>query len=230
MDRATHRPPLAPAYATYALIALNVLLFAYQLSLGQAEPAFLQRWGLPAEGLPRYFAGGLLHPGLLVPIFTAMFLHANVIHLLANMLYLWVFGTRVEPLLGSGRFVLLYLVGGWVASLVRLGTASQGELVAVGASGAVAAVLGAYLALHPYAPLVVVAPRLFRSQPDVVALALLALWVLSQALGAVSLIASGTISMTDGAWWTHLGGFCVGVVLAAVLRAGGRRTPRPLRA
>ncbi len=213
--------------ATYGLLGVNALLFLYVVALGSSGEAFLDRWGLTSASLTDDLAGRSVHPAVLATIFTAMFLHANLVHLLSNLLFLWVFGERVEQRLGGARFVSLYLAGGTIAAVVQVATTAESGLVAVGSSGAVAAVIGAYLALHPYAPLAGFVPRAFRVPVDTVAVALLGIWVLSQALGGLAAVGYATMSVAQGALWAHLGGFVAGLTLGPLLRGAQRRaTPR----
>src|SRR5215218_11460990 len=125
---------------TYALIVINVLFFLVELS---AADAFITRWSVVPGRL-------LANPAAdFITIFTAMFLHGGWMHLLGNMLYLWIFGNNVEDSMGRGRFVVFYLLCGTAAALVQGLAAPGSEIPMIGASGAIGGVLGAYLMLHP---------------------------------------------------------------------------------
>ncbi len=226
-DRARHRR--AP-YATWGLVALNVALFAYEQTLGVHTADFLDRWGLAAGRLSDDLLAAPPQPLSLLPFLTAMFLHVSAAHLLANMLYLAVFGARVERVLAAPRLLAIYLLGGLGGAVALLALAMDSRLVAVGASGAVAALMGAWVALHPYALLAGLAPRAFRVRPDSIPVILLGLWLASQLLGGLTSYGSGTMNLTHGAWLAHLGGFAVGIVLGSLLHPRGRRAAGPARA
>ena len=189
---------------TLVLVIANVLVFIYQLTLGpQGAQQFIFEFGaVPALVLD----GQNLHG-----IFTSMFLHGGLMHLLGNMLYLWIFGDNIEGLNGHFRFVMFYLICGIVAFLSQLLLDPASEVPMVGASGAISGVLGAYAVRFPRATVHVLIPlfpiiwlwRVIRV-PAAVALGF---WFLMQ-------IASAIFSGTTGvAWWAHIGGFVAGVIL-----------------
>jgi membrane associated rhomboid family serine protease len=159
--------------------------------------------------------------GVLV-LLGATFVHAGLIHLLTNALYLWVFGGRVERLLGARRLLALFALGAAGAAAALLALAPSDAALAVGSSGAVAAVIGAYVAFHPYALVALLTPRAFRVPEELVAVALLLLWLASQVLSGLEAFASGTMLAADGSLWAHLGGFATGLVLGPLLRVGRR--------
>lgn len=201
--------PFAPV--TYVLLLLNGLAFAFELSLGQDLDAFLYRWGTVPRDWQDFLSGAHSSPGVLITLLSALFLHAGWVHLVANMLYLWCFGERVERALGSGSLLTLYLCAGFLGSLGQMAANLGAQIPAIGASGAVSGVIGAYLALQPGSTAAALAPRMFyRRSVDLSAALLLALWLGGQAL-------VGTLAIADAAqfggvgWWAHLGGFCVGL-------------------
>jgi membrane associated rhomboid family serine protease len=193
---------------TLALVVANVVVFVLELSQGGDIDGFVRRWGL----VPLDVRDG---PAATITLLTSTFLHAGWFHLAANMVYLAVFGPPVEQRLGPGRFALLYMASGLVGSLAYVLAQPLSTAPAVGASGAIAGVMAAYLVLFPGATLGSVAPVLFlhvvESTPT---LLLLLLWLLTQVFSSVA-----SLTTTTGiAWWAHLGGFASGLVLAPVLR------------
>jgi membrane associated rhomboid family serine protease len=204
---------------TVLLIALNVLAFLYELSLGEALDVFIMRYG--AVPLRFMLAGQLEEVSTaerFLPLLTSMFLHGGWLHLGGNMLYLWVFGDNVEDRLGHGRFVAFYLACGLAAALTQIYVHPSSKIPMVGASGAVAGVLGAYLILFPHARVLALIPILFFFQMvELPAALFLVFWFLMQFLsGTISI--TGTPYVTGGvAWWAHIGGFVCGVALGFVL-------------
>jgi membrane associated rhomboid family serine protease len=199
---------------TTALVVANLLGFLYELSVGDELDAFLRRWGLVPADLA---AEG---PAALITLLTSTFLHAGWLHLVANLVYLAVFGPPVEQRLGSARFAFLYLASAMVGSLAHQVVQPTSTQPAIGASGGVAGVIAAYLVLFPGATLGSLAPVLFFHVVEKTpVLLLLLVWVVTQLLsGVASLTAS-----TSVAWWAHLGGFLTGLAIAVLAR------PRRLR-
>lgn len=230
----TRRFPLV----TIALIALNVAFFFTEPGFGQTRAAnayFIEVAPIPCQIEADCPAGLRLGGGFAVPIpergplsylaasLHAMFLHAGFLHIAGNMLFLWVFGNNVEDFLGRARYAAFYLGGGIAASLAHTFTHLDSVLPAVGASGAVAAVMGAYLVLYPHARVNVLVPIfVFLTVIPMSAFAVLGLWFVYQfLLGAQELAGAGGV-----AWMAHVGGFVFGVV--GILALGGRpQRPRP---
>ncbi|MFQ5398304.1 MAG: rhomboid family intramembrane serine protease [Anaerolineae bacterium] len=216
-----NQPRRRTPIVTYLLIGLNMYLFLVQLSQGPAMEAFVYRWGV----VPARLAQWAQHPVVLITLVTSMFLHGGWLHLLGNMLYLWIFGDNVEDRLGHGRFLLFYLAGGVAAGLVQAFFTAGSPLPAIGASGAVAAVLGAYMVLYPAARVHVLIPLFFWfTTVSVPAVFALGLWFISQffnglfSLGMTAAYAGGV------AWWAHVGGFIMGAYVAGKLP---KRPSRP---
>jgi membrane associated rhomboid family serine protease len=156
----------------------------------------------------------------MIPLFTSMFLHGGWLHIIANMLYLWVFGDNVEDRLGGVRFLCFYLITGFCASAAHMIMNSDSTIPSVGASGAVAGVLAAYMLIFPHARVLTILPIFFFLQFfELPAFFFIAIWVLQQFLsGALSF----TAVMTDSggtAWWAHIGGFMAGLAIALLLRS-----------
>jgi membrane associated rhomboid family serine protease len=209
-------PSRKPALATWSLIAINVLIFLFQLGMSEyALERFFYLFGVvPA----RY-----THPewAMLVgfpiddywPFLTSMFLHGGWLHIIGNMWTLWIFGDNVEERMGSLRYVLFYLICGVAASIVHLLTNPSSTIPAVGASGAIAGLMGAYFYLFPYSRVIVLLPILFFPFFfEVPAVVFLGIWALTQVFsGALSL--AGPADVGGVAWWAHVGGFIAGMVL-----------------
>jgi hypothetical protein len=215
-------PSLTVPVVTRALIAINVVVFLYELTLGAGLNGFVAAFAL----VPRSFELALhgLEPlsAAAIPLFSSLFLHGGWTHLIGNMWYLWIFGDNIEDRLGHVWFALFYLAGGVFAGLIHVFTNAGSNLPTVGASGAIAAVLGAYAAAFPRARVITLLP-LFPVFPvvPVPALFLLGFWFLMQ-------FASGTLALGAGmsggvAWWAHIGGFGFGY---AVMALAGLARPR----
>jgi len=216
--------PRAPL-ATGTLLTVNLLAFWYEFSLGEARvERFLDAWGVVPRNVTAFILGGQSHPGVLVTPLTSMYLHVGALHLASNMLYLWVFGSAVEQQLGRRRFLAFYTACGLLAAVAQVVAWRDSPIPAVGASGAIAGLLAAYLVLRPGATIAVVAPFLFFFPTvDVPAVLMLGLWFLSQFLSGLATLSSGA-SGGGVAWLAHLGGFLGGLVLIFFLRPRRRRT------
>jgi membrane associated rhomboid family serine protease len=195
---------------TLALIAINLAAFGLELAQGGEVDGFVRRWGLvPVDVL------GAEGRAALVTVLTSTFLHAGWLHLLSNMLYLGIFGLPVERRVGPARFTVLYAVSAVTGSLAYLAAQPTSPTPAVGASGAIAGVIAAHLVLFPGATLGTLAPVLFLPVVETApTLLLLLLWLATQVFSGVASLTTST----GVAWWAHLGGFTIGLVLAPVLR------------
>jgi membrane associated rhomboid family serine protease len=209
---------------TSALIALNLLVFWYQFSLGEVRlERFLGIWGVVPRNFFGFFGGIESHPGVLVTPLTSMYLHVGALHLASNMLYLWVFGSAIEQELGRKRFLAFYTVCGMLAALAQVLAWRESAIPAVGASGAIAGLLAAYLVLRPGATIAVVAPFLFFFPAvDVPAVLMLGLWFLSQFFSGLASLGAGSAG-GGAAWLAHLAGFLSGLVLIYFFRPPRRR-------
>src|SRR5215468_2945592 len=219
-------PTLSAPILTFALIGVCVGAFLWQL--GHDERVILYSYGMvPAElfGLwhpPRSYQ--VLPPG--VKVLTSMFLHGGWFHLIGNMLYLWIFGNNVEDVLGRGRYLLLYLACGSAAALAQAFANPTSHIPMVGASGAIAGVLGAYLLLHPGANVrCFIWIVIFFRIVNVPAWMMLGLWFAMQLVSG--LMASP--GRPGVAFWAHVGGFVAGLVLVTVLRPSGVPMLQPSR-
>jgi membrane associated rhomboid family serine protease len=200
---------------TYALIALNVLFFLLELAGGGT---FVDRWAF----IPQRF--GMDPAGTLPTVFTAMFMHAGWLHLGGNMLYLWIFGDNVEDRFGPVWFLIFYLVCGIAATFAQYYVAPGSRIPNVGASGAIAGILGAYLLLFPNARVRVLFYNQIVHMP---ALFVLGFWIALQIFaGAGSLFATAQSEDTGGvAYMAHVGGFVAGFLITALLRSFSPRGP-----
>ncbi len=209
---------------TFALIALCTLAFLWQVSLsanGQQQVAYL--FGF----IPAVLFGNAQLEGQWIPasttIITSMFLHGGWLHLIGNMLYLWIFGDNIEDRIGRGRFLVFYLVCGGVAALGQGLADPQSEIPMIGASGAISGVLGAYLVLYPRAKVLVLLPLLiFITTVRVPALVVLGIWFAGQLLSSL-IAAPGSGGVAFAA---HVGGFVAGVVLIRLFLRDRRRPRR----
>jgi membrane associated rhomboid family serine protease len=190
---------------TYILIALNVLFFFVELSGGDA---FIEKWAF----VPARF---LVNPGVdFLTIFTAMFMHAGWLHLGGNMLYLWIFGDNVEDRFGHLKFTIFYLLCGLAATFAQLAFSTGSNVPNLGASGAIAGVLGAYILLFPQARVNVLMGRGLIPMP---ALVVIGLWISLQFFSGVGSIAN-TADTGGVAYMAHIGGFIAGIVLTFLFR------------
>ncbi|HZW29368.1 MAG TPA: rhomboid family intramembrane serine protease [Isosphaeraceae bacterium] len=209
---ASRNPPLA----VYVLIGLNVLVFSLELSLpqGERERLFYLLGIVPARySHPQWAQWVGFRADDYWPFLTSMFLHGGWMHIIGNMWTLWIFGDNVEDRMGPVRFAVFYLLCGLIAGVVHWFTNPDSVLPTVGASGAVAGVLGAYLVLFPHAQLVVMFPIVFYPLFfEVPAVLYFVFWALSQLFSGILTLASpGEIGGV--AWWAHVGGFSAGLVL-----------------
>ncbi|HXL14943.1 MAG TPA: rhomboid family intramembrane serine protease [Methylomirabilota bacterium] len=203
---------------TVTLILVNAFVFLYEVSLGPALTSFLHHYALvPSEVTGSLHFGSVSFPGIATPFFTSMFLHGGWLHLISNMWFLWIFGDNVEDTLGPVRYVLFYLLCGLAAGLTQYAIQPQSTLPTIGASGAIAGVLGAYVVLFPGARIVTLVPVFFFLQiMELPAVIMIGYWfvlqILSGSVAALSPMQGGV------AWWAHVGGFLTGIVLVLLLR------------
>jgi membrane associated rhomboid family serine protease len=236
-------------YVNWALIVANFAVFIYTLSLdttlnqnlgpfrtSQAELFYYDWGGLPAciaeslgidSGAPSRAIVAVCNSGdrSLLQGVTGMFLHVGLLHLAGNMLFLWIFGDNVEDRLGHIPYLFFYLLAGIAAMAVQTAFSLDSLTPTVGASGAIAGVMGAYLILHPGALIQVVVLPLFFIPFFVPASLLILFWFLMQVLGGLAELGQTTGSSI--AWWAHIGGFAAGIVL--IFFAGGREQPQQSR-
>jgi membrane associated rhomboid family serine protease len=195
---------------TYGLIAVNVLFFFVELNGGES---FIQQWSV----VPRRL---MANPTSDFPtIFTSMFMHAGWVHLLGNMLYLWIFGDNVEDNFGHAKFLIFYLLCGLAATFAQVFVSAGSSVPNLGASGAIAGVLGAYIVMFPRGQVRVMMGRGIIPMP---ALVVIGFWIVLQFISGIGSIAES--AQTGGvAYMAHIGGFIAGLVLTFLFRAAGTR-------
>lgn len=194
-------PSRTTPVVTIGLIVVNALTFFYELTLGPAVEDFVLYYGL----VPAAFSW--------ITVLTSMFLHGGFLHFAGNMLYLWIFGDNVEDRMGHSRFLMFYLLCGVTAALVQTITDPTSVVPMVGASGAIAGVMGAYFLLYPHSRILTLVPIFFFIQLiEVPAIFFLGLWFLMQFLSGVGSIATATGEPGGGiAFWAHVAGFAAGI-------------------
>lgn len=201
----------------WILIIINLLVFLVETRLSPVQlEGFLRTWGLvPAQVDP-------LNPLTWTPFLTHMFLHGGWYHFLSNMWILFIFGDNVEDRIGSLRYLVFYLLGGIAAGAAQMLLTSNPTIVAIGASGAIAAVMGAYFLFYPRARIITIIPIwIIPWFVQVPALVFLGLWFISQLFsGVLSLATASGAAMGGIAWWAHIGGFLFGLLAAKLFALG----------
>jgi membrane associated rhomboid family serine protease len=206
----THTVPLM----NLLLISFNLIVFLYELVLPDLQLArFILAWGTVPKNILAGLANPLASSWLTwLPLMTAQFLHGGWFHLIGNMLFLWVFGNSIEDALGMYVYLIFYLVCGIGADLVWIFFEGPSKLPAIGASGAISGILGAYLVLYPWSRIRILIPSILLIIPiEVPALMVLGWWFIQQFFYGMAVLSS-----TAGAgiaYWAHIGGFAVGMLL-----------------
>ena len=198
---------------TIVLILLNVLVFVYELLFPSenALNAFVSGWGLVPYRLAQ------LSLGAIVTVFTSMFIHSGFMHLIGNMLYLWIFGDNIESAMGGFRFIIFYLLCGVGAVVGQVLVDPLSETPMVGASGAISGVMGAYLLLYPRAEVeTLVILGYFARLVRLPALVVLGLWIVMQLFSGV--LSLGVQATGGVAFFAHIGGFVAGIVLVGLFK------------
>jgi membrane associated rhomboid family serine protease len=224
-------PRFATPYITYFLIALNVAVFLVELvQAPRARQEMLYRWGFTPATITAFVHGDKLlvvespvgtnalrvnWATALVPIITSMFLHANFLHILSNMWFFWIFGDNIEDYLGHFWFLIFYFLAGIAATGLQYVLSPGSAVPGVGASGAIAGVMGAYLILFPSARVLTLLPLIvFFTFVQIPAWLILGYWFVVQFLsGTATSIAYSSQTGGGIAFWAHVGGFIAGIVL-----------------
>jgi len=190
------------------LIIVNLAVFAYEVSLGRAQDQFIYTYGvIPAQLVAEGFTAEQL-----VRLTTVMFLHGGWFHVLSNMLYLWIFGDNVEDRMGHFKYLVFYLLTGYIATIAHVLYAPLSKVPLIGASGAIAGVLGAYLILYPRAKvLTLVFIFIFIQIIPIPAVVFLGIWFVLQILSGTASTSGQTAQSV--AFWAHIGGFTAGMLL-----------------
>ncbi len=220
-------PTTLTPVVTYGLIGLNIAVFVFQLNLsGGGVDSFFDAWALVPAQLTESFGGGLEAPASeWVTLVSSQFLHGGFFHVGGNLLYLWVFGNNIEDRLGHVKFLIFYLGCGVLAGLTQWVFDPYSTLPTVGASGAIAGVMGAYILRFPRATIVTLIPLIiFFTTIRIPAIFFLGFWFVQQAI--FSLVSLSDVSPGDGgvAYWAHSGGFVFGLILGPLL---GLMAPKP---
>jgi membrane associated rhomboid family serine protease len=215
---------------TYLLIGLNALVFLYELSLGQGQAleSFFQRWG----ALPSAIAAAFANPAApnsghaFLTLITSQFIHLGWMHIIGNMLFLYIFGDDIEDLLGPIGYLLFYLVCGIVAGLVQtfvlVKMTGDANTVGIGASGAISGVMGAYMLLYPNRQVTVLTTTgQGTGRSSIPAYIMLGLWFVQQFLAGISTL--GGASAGGVGFWAHIGGFVAGALLILPFRGRAQR-------
>jgi membrane associated rhomboid family serine protease len=210
-------PIRSTPWITMGLIAVNLFVFLYEASLGAHVEQLIVSYG----AIPSVLMQNSPIPPMTV--FTSMFLHAGILHVGGNMLYLWIFGNNIEDVMGPGRFILFYLMCGIVAVYGHAWVEPASQVPMVGASGAVSGVLGAYLLLFPRARVLTLLPLGFFTQMvHIPALWVLGFWIVVQLVNGLS-----SLNQVGGvAWFAHIGGFLAGMLLIPVFKKKERLISR----
>lgn len=219
-------------FVTYALIALNVLVFIYEMML-QYSPSGnqqLEYFFYSYAVIPREIVSGRDIPPSIAPfpvyitLFTSMFMHGGLLHIAGNMLYLWIFGDNVEDSMGSGRFLIFYLICGLIAAAAQIIVNPSSTVPSLGASGAIAGVLGAYLVMFPTKKIKVWIGWAFGIvlMPAIV---VIGLWAVLQFFNGYTSLQVRTAESGGVAYWAHIGGFIAGVILILLFRRSSMSNP-----
>lgn len=202
------QPSYSKPYVTVVIIIINVLVFLYEFSLDDySANAFIMTWGL----VPDNFAW--------INVFTSMFLHGGWLHMIGNMWFLWIFGDNIEDILGHGKYLGFYLLCGVVAALAQTLLNPFSRVPMVGASGAIAGVMGAYMIKFPNARIETLAfIFIFLTRFDVPAWLMLIFWFITQLFSGVGSIGYTSASEGGTAFFAHIGGFVAGMILIKAMR------------
>jgi len=205
------------ATVTLTLIAINLLVFFYELSLsGWRLNYFIASYGI----VPDHFS--------FFSLLTSMFIHGGFLHILGNMWFLWVFGRGIEDILGHAKFLFFYLACGLAAGIIHVLVNASSPVPTVGASGAIAGVMGAYLIKFPRARIVTLMPIIiFITTVDIPAAFLLLYWFAIQFFSGVGSVGYSQASSGDVAWFAHIGGFLAGMALVMLMPTRERRPQYP---
>jgi rhomboid family protein len=216
--RDTIKTPGFP-YANTALIVLNVLIYLYEFALGESMTAFIFRYGLIPVNV---FSGSpdITLTERLYPFVTSMFLHGGWLHLIGNMLFLYIFGDNVEGRMGHSKYIIFYIICGLAAAAFQFITNTGSLIPMIGASGAISGVLGAYITFYPRSKILTLVAVFFLIQLiNIPAAVFILIWFVIQFLSGLS-----TINVPGGtggvAFWAHVGGFVAGLILARFFDRG----------
>ncbi len=213
------QPTFSTPFVNYFLIVLNLLVFLWELSQGhRALNAFMIEFGVVPRHTLAVLTGRSYDPAAtaIVPLFTSMFLHASFLHVAGNMLFLWIFGDNIEDYIGHFSYLVFYLMSGVAAGATHILLNQGSRVPSVGASGAIAGVLGAYFILYPRARVLIWFPPIFLFH--VPAWLMLGYWFVGNFLSGTVMAIAETSQTSGGiAFWAHVGGFVAGVVMIRIV-------------
>lgn len=214
-------------YVNIGLILINSAFFIYEMSYGPELDQLIFTLGfIPARFIAQQ-GETFLNPAGVLPVFSSMFLHANLVHLISNMWMLWIFGDNVEDCMGHGRYLLFFLLCGIASVFAQTISNPQSVIPMVGASGAISGVLGAYIITYPKARILTLVPIVILFYIiELPAYFFLGFWFLLQLIQG-SLYSLNSEQMAGGgvAWWAHVGGFAAGALLLQVFRCKDWQRP-----
>ena len=206
-------------YVSYAMIAINVIVFIFQFTLPEAQlQSFVYNYGSIPEEIVRgedYYT-----------LFTSMFLHGGIMHLIGNMLFLWVFADNIEQTVGNFNFLVFYLLGGLAAAGIHIAFNMGSTIPAIGASGAISAVMGAYLVMFPKSRVKLLVLIFFRSF-YIPAFLFLGFWIGQQLVSGYMALGPESAHTAGVAWWAHIGGFVFGVIAGFFARKSAQKYITP---
>jgi membrane associated rhomboid family serine protease len=213
-----------------ALVVANAIVFMTQLFLGQRTETLINIFGFVPARLVHPAAYGYSIFEVAVTLVTSLFLHGGFVHLIGNMIYLWVFGGAVEDAVGHGRYLVFFILCGVIGSLTHTMLFPHSTIPSIGASGSIAGVLGAFLVLRPRARIITLLPLVvYWAMVEIRAVIFLPIWFAMQFFNGFLSIgaAHGTQEVNGIAWWAHVGGFIFGAIVGAVARRSGRERVTP---
>ncbi|MBK4730104.1 rhomboid family intramembrane serine protease [Oxynema sp. CENA135] len=227
-------PTQITPYVTYAFIVANIVIFLIELTVQQQGQLdnFFQWWAVVPQQLSASFQGEAIASP--VPewftLFSSQFLHGGFLHIAGNMLFLWIFGNNVEECLGHVKYLIFYLLCGVLAALSQWYFSMDSTIPSLGASGAIAGVMGAYILRYPQAKIVTLIPLfgIIFTTVRIPAFFFLGFWFVQQAFYGVASVAQTNIGMQGGgiAYWAHAGGFVFGAILGPLFGLFSERSPR----
>ncbi len=207
-------PSRTAPFVTIVLIAANILVFLYEISLGDFLNAFVIQFGVVPERWTSLGQEGVGIAHVTFPYFSSLFLHASWWHLIGNMWFLWIFGDNIEDRIGHLNFFIFYLLCGFIAGAAHTVFSLYSAIPTVGASGAIAGVLGAYLVLFPHAKILTLIPLFYFVRfVELPAITFLGLWFLIQFANGLIFLPSSQAGVSGVAWWAHIGGFLAGAII-----------------
>jgi len=214
---------------TIVLIVINFIVWFHQVSLApKAGDAFILHYGLVPSRVSAFLGGHgrVTLADAFLPFFTCMFLHGGWLHIIGNMWFLWIFGGNVEDRLGPALYMVFYIVCGLVSGVTQTIFSWGSHIPSVGASGAIAGVLGAYIVFFPRSRILTLVPLIiFWFTAQIPAVVFIGLWFVLQFFSGVTSLAQPDAAQMGGvAWWAHVGGFLMGALLALVARGAGAGT------